>query len=62
VVNRSASMAAHHVEGAGENMAAWTKAIRSAMVLIGMTELAEHVGLVSGDAAVQVAGEAAMAW
>lgn len=42
VFNRSALVAAHHVERAGEKMAVWPKAILwSAIVLLGRTTLAE---------------------
>jgi hypothetical protein len=57
-VKRPASMAAYRLERARENNAVWMKAIRSAMVLIGRTELAEQVGLIIGGATESVAGEA----
>jgi hypothetical protein len=40
VVEQPASMATHHVNRAGENNAAWTKATRSAIVLVGVAALA----------------------
>jgi hypothetical protein len=42
VFKQPASMATHHVDRAGENNAAWTKA--TPIVLVGTTALAEQVG------------------
>jgi hypothetical protein len=55
VVNRSALVAAHHVERAGQMLAASPKAVWSAMILLGRTELAEEVWLATRGAAVRVA-------
>jgi hypothetical protein len=61
LVMRPASMAAYHLERAGENNAVWTNAIQLVMVLIGRTELAGQVGLVLSGATAFVAGEATSA-